>query len=148
MCIWLLDWAIPATRYARTRHNVGFMIVDRVADILSPRSGKKSSRVCGAKARLDAEQVLLIKPQTFMNLSGRLVQQWISYYQDPLELTMIVHDDLDLDLGIIKFGHGGGAGGHKGVESIVRELGVRIIPRLKIGIGRPAIWGTDRGFRP
>jgi peptidyl-tRNA hydrolase, PTH1 family len=127
----------PGARYARTRHSVGFKIVDRIAQTLGASIEKAKFESLWGESRLDSDKVLLVKPQTFMNLSGRSVRRWISYYHIPLNSTIIVHDDLDLNLGHIKFGHGGGAGGHKGIESIVREVGSSDIPRLKIGIGRP-----------
>jgi PTH1 family peptidyl-tRNA hydrolase len=101
-----------------------------------PLEKKKFNSLWG-EFRLGSQRLILMKPLTFMNLSGTALRQWILFYHLPLENMLVVHDDLDLEPGRIKFVHGGGAGGHKGIESIIQEVGAGEFPRLKVGVGRP-----------
>jgi len=116
---------------------MGFMVVDRVAVSLSIGLEKEKFKSLWGESRINNDRLILIKPQTYMNVSGVSVRQWVMYYRLHLKNTLIVHDDLDLEPGALKFVHGGGSGGHKGIESITRELGERDFPHLKVGIGRP-----------
>mgnify|MGYP001556989072 FL=1 len=127
----------PGAEYARTRHNAGFMLVEKLAE--QWKSGwanerKFVSRI--AKAEHDGRKVLLCEPQTFMNLSGEAVGALVKYYQLPLEKILIVVDDADLPLGEIRLRPGGGSGGHHGLESVAQHLGSTEYARLRIGIGR------------
>jgi len=130
----------PGERYSRSRHNVGFLVVDQMAQSLSILVEKKQFDSLWGECRIDNVRVILVKPRTFMNLSGRSLRQWILFYRLPPENMLVIHDDVDLLPGRLKFTRGGGTGGHKGVESIINELGTEEFPRLKIGIGRPR-WG-------
>jgi peptidyl-tRNA hydrolase, PTH1 family len=127
----------PGERYSRSRHNVGFLVVDQIARSFNIPVEKKKFDSLYAECRLGKERLILVKPQTFMNLSGTSVRQWVAFYRLPLENMIMIHDDLDVELGRIKLVHGGGSGGHKGIESTVQELGTVDFPRLKVGIGRP-----------
>ncbi len=140
----------PGRQYEKTRHNVGFQVIDRFPGhhidssaahhflrSLSAGAEREKFQSLWREHRWGATHVLTVKPQTYMNLSGQAVQKWIAYYKIPLDHVLIVHDDLDLPLGRMKFAHGGGSGGHKGVDSIIRELGTKAFLRLKVGIGRP-----------
>lgn len=135
----------PGQPYQNTRHNLGFVVADRLAQSLScPPFGqdlKLKSQIIGARVTLpggEVEPVLLIKPQTYMNKSGEAVQLALNYYKDRLTLedVWVVHDDVDLDLGRIKIQRGGGTAGHHGLESIVKAIGYGF-PRFRFGIGRP-----------
>jgi PTH1 family peptidyl-tRNA hydrolase len=127
----------PGERYSRSRHNVGFLVIDQIARSLNFLIEKEKFHSLWGECRIDSLRVIVVKPQTFMNLSGGSIRRWILFYQLPLENVLVVHDDVDLEFGRLKFVRGGGAGGHKGVESILYELGSDEFPRLKIGIGRP-----------
>lgn len=135
----------PGKEYADTRHNVGFRTVEELA---------RRARLTWEKPRLKAEQargtlagrdVVLAKPQTYMNLSGASVAQLVRWYKTPLDRLLIVHDDLDLPFGQLRLRAEGSAGGQNGMGSIVEQLGTKAIHRLKIGIGRPA-WGDPKDF--
>ncbi|MCR5846173.1 MAG: aminoacyl-tRNA hydrolase [bacterium] len=127
----------PGSEYASTRHNVGFMAIDSIADELGVSYWKQQdgSQV-GIGKRRDGEQLVLVKPLSFMNRSGGPVKAAISRYEsDPGEI-LVIHDDIDLPEGTMRFKRGGGHGGHNGIRSIVDSIG-RDFARLKIGVGRP-----------
>lgn len=127
----------PGLQYAGNRHNVGFMLLDRLAAEEHREFSRKrfDSKLC--ELTLGGKRVLLIKPLTYMNLSGSTVERAAAFYHTPTSEIMIIHDDLDLPLGRFRLRSGGGAGGHHGVESIIDKIGTDKIPRLRIGIGRP-----------
>jgi len=137
----------PGTRYEGTRHNVGFM----VADSLMQRCDRPTSyqaRFDGsfARAGLDDQALALLKPQTFMNRSGRSVSQAMDFYKLGIEDLFVMHDDLDLAFGVVRVKTGGGSGGHRGLESCFAELGSREFSRIRIGIGRPAPGGDPTDY--
>ena len=128
----------PGKGYADTRHNVGFMVLDRLAK----RQGagwevNKKFEAHLAKARQESNTVFLCKPQGYMNLSGQSVVPLAKFYQIPFGQIMVVVDDLDLPLGAIRMRPGGGTGGHRGLDSIQGLLGKDDFARLRLGIGRP-----------
>jgi len=127
----------PGREYADNRHNVGFHCVDRLAGKHTLMFDKQQKHARLARGSIAGYPVLLAKPQTFMNKSGRAVGPLARFYKIPLDQMLIVYDDLDLPLGTIRLRPQGGTGGHKGMRSIVRQLGTRDFPRLRIGIGRP-----------
>lgn len=129
----------PGPRYADTRHNVGFMVVNELAHKGEGFSWQNSNRFVGQMARgtLGKHRVLLVMPQTFMNLSGRCVGPLAHFYRIPAERLVAVHDDVDLAPGRLKIKAGGGAGGHKGIRSMVDHLGDREFFRIRCGVGRP-----------
>ncbi len=123
----------PTDKHKNNRHNVGFMVIDHIVDLLKPSPVKKSS----FKGELyKKEKLLLLKPQTFMNLSGESVREVASFYKIPAENIIVIHDDLDLPLGVIRFKIGGSSGGHNGLKSIDKHLS-NAYKRVRIGIGRP-----------
>lgn len=126
----------PGREYEGSRHNVGFMVVDVLAR--RHRGPAFSSKFKGelAATSLGGESVVLLKPQTFMNLSGQSVQAAMAFYKIPLETIVVVHDDLDLELGQIKIKRGGGAGGHNGLKSVDSQIGPNYL-RVRAGIGHP-----------
>jgi peptidyl-tRNA hydrolase, PTH1 family len=128
----------PGENYARTRHNLGFM----VADLLAARLGSKfkAHRRSGAEVvtgRLAGHSVVLAKPRCYMNESGRQVGPLAKFYSVPPADIIVVHDDLDLEFGRIRLKIGGGEGGHNGLRSLVAALGTKDFQRVRIGIGRP-----------
>jgi len=127
----------PGAEYAKTRHNAGFALVERLAENWRANWAnecKFAARV--AKAERSGEKVLLCEPQTFMNLSGEAVGALVKFYQLPVEKILIAVDDADLALGEIRLRPDGGSGGHHGLESVAEHLGSKKYARLRIGIGR------------
>jgi PTH1 family peptidyl-tRNA hydrolase len=126
----------PGTRYRHTRHNVGFDVVDHIAGQAGITMSEKGESKIG-KGTLDTEEVILIEPLTYMNLSGRVVKRFLSNKEDNAPNVIVVHDDIDMETGRLRVRRGGSAGGHKGVQSIIAESGTKDFVRVKIGIGRP-----------
>jgi len=127
----------PGKRYERTRHNAGFQVLDLVARRFSIALSERKYPAWWGHATIHGCKVLLCKPTTYMNLSGTVVCRMIRDFRIPAEQMLVVHDDLDLPCGRIKLVQRGGAGGHRGVLSIMEQLGHQDFPRLKLGIGRP-----------
>ena len=126
----------PGKEYAQTKHNVGFMVIDAIADELHIAVEKKQCQALTQTATWDGEKILLVKPQTFMNLSGQAVVELLNYYKDRIDDLLVIHDDLDLPPGQLRFKQGGGAGGHNGIKNIIAHLNSNDFDRLKIGIGK------------
>src|SRR5215216_3192904 len=127
----------PGPEYARTRHNLGFMVVDELADRAGATGewrNKLGAQV--AEIHLGAERALLCKPMEFMNLSGESTGRVAGFWKVPRDKVIAVHDELDLPFGRLKLGSGGGAGGHNGVRSLIATLGAEFT-RVRIGIGKP-----------
>jgi PTH1 family peptidyl-tRNA hydrolase len=127
----------PGREYRNTRHNIGFMAVDKFCEAHDVRLGKVQFKSLVGQIRLRQVRVILAKPQTFMNLSGEAVSALVRFYKIPLEQVLVVHDDLDLPYGTLRLRPGGGAGGQKGLGSIITKLGTQQFPRMRLGIGRP-----------
>ena len=127
----------PGTEYAATKHNVGFMLADALAERIdaSPWRTKQDARV--AEARLGAEKILLVKPLTYMNESGRAVGPLLSWFKLGPEDLVVVHDDMDIPVGTVRIRKKGGAGGHNGMKSVIYHVGDENFVRVRIGIGRP-----------
>ncbi len=127
----------PGAEYAKTRHNAGFLLVEKLAEQWRAGWGNEHKFVARvAKAERNGRKVLLAEPQTFMNLSGEAVGALVKFYQVPLEKILVIVDDADLPLGEIRLRPGGGSGGHHGLESVTQHLGLKAYARLRIGIGR------------
>lgn len=125
----------PGAKYARTRHNAGFMAVEE----LSARHGielKEKPLYLIGKGSIDGEEVVLIEPLTFMNRSGSAVRDILSRRNIPPEKLIVLHDDIDMETGRLKVKRGGSSGGHNGIQSIIESIGARDFIRVKIGIGR------------
>jgi peptidyl-tRNA hydrolase, PTH1 family len=127
----------PGRDYRENRHNVGFMLVDRLAVKLNARFTRLQSRALVSSTRYEEYKVILGKPQTYMNLSGQSVQGLLHFYKLPLTNLLVAHDDLDLPPGTIRIRPDGGSAGQKGMASIIERLGTDEFPRLRLGIGRP-----------
>jgi len=127
----------PGLKYKNTRHNIGFMVLRRWAELLDTRLAGRAFHAQGGRARIGEQEIVLLCPQTYMNESGRSVRECADFYRIQAENILVVHDDLDVELGRIKVARNGGGGGHKGVLSIFRHLGTRDFHRVKIGVGRP-----------
>lgn len=126
----------PGRKYQQNRHNIGFMLVDRLAEAASVDLSRLRSKALFGKGQFGGETVMLAKPQTYMNNSGDSVNQLIRFYKIPLPHLLVVYDELDLPLGSLRLRPKGGAGGHNGMKSIIQYLGTDF-PRLRLGIGRP-----------
>ncbi|WP_034267561.1 aminoacyl-tRNA hydrolase [Actinospica robiniae] len=127
----------PGPGYAATRHNAGFMVVDLLAERMSGRfkAGKGGAHVL--EGRIAGQRVVLVKPQSYMNLSGGPAAAAQNFYKVPLEQIVVVHDELDIDFGALRLKRGGGDGGHNGLKSLTKSLGSREYLRVRVGIGRP-----------
>ena len=127
----------PGKRYEATRHNVGFMLLDQLAIKHNQVFSSSKWEARALRLPLWGCRVLLVKPETYMNRSGRAVAAITRYYDVPVQRILVVHDDIDMGLGRIKLVETGGSGGHNGIRSIMQSLGSAEFFRLKIGIGRP-----------
>lgn len=127
----------PGREYKDTRHNVGFMLIDRLTVRLNARGMKLQSKAIVITTQYQEQKLILAKPQTFMNLSGQSVQGLLRFYKLPLENLLVVHDDLDLPFCTLRMRPGGGPGGQNGIRSIIQQLGTQEFPRLRFGIDRP-----------
>lgn len=128
----------PGPQYANTRHNIGFMVVDELASQLGATlSQQKFSGIYG-QARLDSgEPLTLLKPQTFMNLSGKSVAPCANFFKIAPQQIIVIHDELEFPFGVIKIKVGGGHAGHNGLKSIDASMGTKDFLRIRVGIGRP-----------
>lgn len=130
----------PGAQYSSTRHNAGFRAVDLLgASLQIPISTWKEFQDCLiASGKLGDGAVVLVKPQTFMNRSGSASAPLVRYFKIPVENTIVVHDDVDLEPGILRLKFGGGAGGQKGVEDMISALGSQEFYRVRVGVGHPS----------
>ena len=133
----------PGRNYRWTRHNVGFLLIERLAEQHGVDLTRRGLRSTYGRGKIGREEVILAKPQTYMNLSGEAVLRLLQFFKIPPENLIVIHDDLDLPWGKIRIRLRGGHGGHKGVQSIIEVLGNGNFVRLKVGIGRPDKVGPD-----
>lgn len=127
----------PGKKYEETRHNVGFMTIDKISKEWGIPVQQAKFRALVGEGRIDFEKVLLVKPQTYMNLSGESVVEILHFYKLTEEDIVVIYDDLDLPLGQLRLREKGSAGGHNGIKSIIQHLGTQEFKRIKIGIDRP-----------
>lgn len=127
----------PGRKFEHNRHNVGFMLLNRLASRLGVNFGSVESKALVAKSSFLGERVILVKPQTYMNNSGAAVSSMVHFYRVPMDNLLVAYDDVDLPLGILRLRPSGGSAGQKGMQSIIERLGVEEFPRLRIGTGRP-----------
>ena len=134
------DWLIvglgnPGDNYSRTRHNVGFRSIDILASKLGTKIDRSKYRGLYGQATYNGQKLILLKPQTFMNLSGLSVMDAAHYYKLPPEKIIVLFDDISLDVGRLRIRGDGSAGGHNGIKSIIGALNSQSFPRVKIGVG-------------
>ena len=134
----------PGPKYETNRHNIGFLVVDRIADQLNAPSFREKFKGLSSKASKGSNDIVLLKPQTFMNLSGESVRKAMDFYKVPIEQVIVIHDELDLAEGDIRLKVGGGAAGHNGLKSIVQHA-TNAFVRVRYGIGRP-VHGSPANF--
>lgn len=127
----------PGREYRQNRHNVGFMVVDRLAERLGVSFSRLEQKALVTKTDHAGSRLILAKPQTYMNLSGQAAGALQRYYKVPLENLMVVYDDVDLPFGTLRLRFAGGSSGQKGMQSIIQRLGTQDFPRLRVGIDRP-----------
>ncbi|MCH7662251.1 MAG: aminoacyl-tRNA hydrolase [Chloroflexi bacterium] len=127
----------PGPEYKNNRHNIGFMVLDEIAARLGENFTRVQSQALVTKARHKDIQVVLAKPRTFMNLSGQAAVELHRFYKIPIENLLVICDEVDFPLGVIRLRLEGSSAGHKGMRSIIDGLGTQTFPRLRVGIGRP-----------
>lgn len=127
----------PGKQYEGTRHNMGFIVVDEWAHQHHERFNRQAMKGDYLETRVNGEKVIVVKPTTFMNLSGDCVDSFMRYYKIPKEDVLIVYDDMDLVPGKLRFRPKGSAGGHNGMKDIIKRVGTSDIQRLKVGVGHP-----------
>jgi PTH1 family peptidyl-tRNA hydrolase len=138
-----IEWVVaglgnPGDEYARARHNAGFMTIDRIAKAHGVELSRRKFKGRIAEITLAGKSALLVKPQTFYNLSGECIADLLGYFKIPAEHLIVVHDELDIEAGRLRIKQGGGDAGNRGVRSISEALGATEFIRVRIGIGRPA----------
>lgn len=143
-----VDWLVvglgnPGEKYAHTRHNMGFLTVD----LLAEQEGQKLNKVKFKSAfnifPFAGQRCLVMKPQTYMNLSGEAVREAVQFYKIPPERVLVIYDDVSLPVGKLRVRPTGSAGGHNGIKNIIAHLGTQDFPRIKIGTGAPAGGGAE-----
>jgi len=127
----------PGPKYQWTRHNAGFMVLDRLSRVMGVAVAKKSFSGLYGEGGWHGDRLLLLKPQTFMNLSGRSAAEALRFHKLTLADLIVIHDELDIPFGRVKIKEGGGHGGHNGLRSLMQELGGGGFVRVRIGVGRP-----------
>ena len=133
---WLLvGLGNPGSKYESTRHNMGFLAVDGLARRKGFRFNKLRFRAWTAEWMVNGEKVLVMKPQTYMNLSGEAVGEAARFYKIPADHVVVISDDISLPVGKLRIRTGGSAGGHNGIKSIIAQLGTETFPRIRVGVG-------------
>ena len=125
----------PGSEYQKTRHNCGFRAIDILADSLGCKVDKGKFQGLYGQTKYNGKKLFLLKPQTYMNLSGQSVLQLSAYFHIPPQRIIVIFDDISLDTGCLRIRRDGSAGGHNGIKSIINELGSQDFPRIKIGVG-------------
>ena len=138
-----VDWLIvglgnPGEKYAKTRHNMGFLTVDLLAEKKNVKLNKVKFKAAWNTLELGGAKCLVMKPQTYMNLSGEAVREAVQFYKIPADHVLVIYDDISLPVGKIRVRPTGSAGGHNGIKNIIAHLGTQDFPRIKIGTGAPA----------
>ncbi|SHM20387.1 peptidyl-tRNA hydrolase, PTH1 family [Caldanaerovirga acetigignens] len=127
----------PGKEYENTRHNVGFKVLEKISEKLGVKVDKIKFKGLFGEATYGGEKIILLKPMTFMNLSGQSVGEAVRYYKVPSENLIVIYDDMDLPVGRLRIRRKGSSGGHKGMESIISCLSSEDFLRIRVGIGRP-----------
>jgi PTH1 family peptidyl-tRNA hydrolase len=138
----------PGRDYERSRHNLGFLVLDELARRHGGRVTDRAAKSLTGRVRLGDTELVLAKPQTMMNLSGQAVKALRAKYNIPLDRVLIVHDDLDLPFGRLRVRRGGSSAGNHGMDSVIESLGTKDVARFRVGIGRPPGNGVDYVLSP
>ena len=126
----------PGAQYLHTRHNAGFLAIDYICNKYNARVNKSAHKALVGEATIGGKRVLLIKPQTYMNLSGESIKSALDFYKIKPENLIVIYDDISLDVGRLRVRRDGSAGGHNGIKSIIANIGTQIFPRIKVGVGQ------------
>ena len=142
-----VDWLVvglgnPGQKYEHTRHNMGFLTVDLLAEKAGVKLNKVKFKSAYNMVNFGGAKCLVMKPQTFMNLSGEAVREAVQFYKIPADHVLVIYDDISLPVGKLRVRPTGSAGGHNGIKNIIAHLGTQEFPRVKIGVGAPA--GTEK----
>ncbi len=137
-----VEWLVvglgnPGEKYAKTRHNMGFLTLDLLAEKEKLRIDRLKFKAVTAQVTFGGARCLLMKPQTFMNLSGEAVREAAQFYKIPPEKVLVIYDDVSIPVGKIRVRPSGSAGGHNGIKNIIAHLGTDRFPRVKVGVGAP-----------
>lgn len=127
----------PGSKYAQNRHNIGFQAVEALANFHRLTFNKSELEAQTAHGHILGHRIILAKPQTWMNDSGKAVGALSRFYKVPPEHILVIYDDMDIPLGTVRYRTEGSSGGHRGLQSVIQHLGTRAVPRLRLGIGRP-----------
>lgn len=139
--VFIVGLGNPGTRFSATRHNIGFEVIDRLAYDYNIKVDKKKHHAFVGKGVIKGEKVVLMKPQTYMNDSGRAIADALNFYKEDSDAVIIVFDDTSLDIGRLRIRERGSAGGHNGIKSIISHLGTQEFDRVKVGVGeKPPGW--------
>ena len=136
-----VDWLVvglgnPGAKYEHTRHNMGFLTMDLLAEKLNVKLNKVKFKSAYNIVRFGGQKCLVMKPQTYMNLSGESIRSLVEYYKiDPEEELLVIYDDISLEVGQLRIRRKGSAGGHNGIKNIIANLGSSVFPRIKVGVG-------------
>ena len=131
----------PEEEYSNTRHNMGFDTINKIAQKYGIKFSKTNFKGIYGTGIIEGEKVILLKPQTYMNLSGESIKEVIDFYKVSTENLIIIYDDIDIEPGIIKLRKTGGPGTHNGMKSVINKIGTEKFPRVRIGIGKPEYKG-------
>ena len=127
----------PEADYSKTRHNMGFNVINRIAEKYGIEVNKKKFDGLYGDGMIENKKVILLKPQTYMNLSGKSIIQAVNFYKIPLENIIVIYDDVDVEPGLIRIRKKGSSGSHNGMKSVVEELRTEDFARIRVGIGKP-----------
>ena len=127
----------PEEDYSKTRHNMGFNVINKLADKYKIEVNKKKFDGLYGNGIIEGEKVILLKPQTYMNLSGKSIIQCVNFYKIPLENIIVIYDDIDIEPGLIRVRRHGSGGSHNGMKSVIEELNSEEFIRVRVGIGKP-----------
>ncbi|WP_294401279.1 aminoacyl-tRNA hydrolase [uncultured Clostridium sp.] len=129
----------PGSQYEDTRHNIGFKVVDNIAKEYNIEINRQKFKGMCGEGFINGEKVILLKPSTYMNLSGESIREVVDFYKLSNEDLVVIYDDISLDVGRLRIREKGSAGGHNGIKSIIAHLGTDIFPRIKVGVGQPNV---------
>ena len=136
----------PEEEYSKTRHNMGFNTINKIAEQYNIKINKKKFQGLYEITTIEDKKVVLVKPQTYMNLSGNCVKEIADFYKVSPEEILVIYDDMDIEPGKIKIRKKGSSGGHNGIKSIIQIIGTEEFPRIRIGIGRPKHNGDEINY--
>ena len=129
----------PGLQYENTRHNIGFKVIDNIAKEYNIEINRQKFKGVYGEGFINGEKVILLKPTTYMNLSGESIREVVDFYKLTCEDIVVIYDDISLDVGRLRIREKGSAGGHNGIKSIIAHLGTDVFPRIKVGVGQPNV---------